>query len=311
MTDKLIAEFSKIAQKTYSEQAKWFLNGFWNDGASQESEKIWSFAQKFIELDEKKKKEGNELDEFSTHRFLESLGETLTVVAMRERLRQIDLDFNKKVALIEYLTVRYHKTVKQIVDAPQGDQTEINKAQAKLDVAQKSLEEVQKQLEEQKKIIESQKIAEENLKRSEEELRVAIAELQQQEQTYKKQVETLEAKSKDPNASTVAKNKAANELAQLKGEDPLPLRKSKITQDAALRKVEREKKIVAEAIAAAEDKARKVEEAVREAEAKFNEAQEYLERVKKNGGSANGAIWWMERELKEAQKYLPKSKQKN
>ena len=67
---------------------------------------------------------GNELDEFQTHRFLEGLGETLTVVAMRDRMRQIDLDFNKKVALIEYLTVRYGKNVKQIVDAPQGDQTE-------------------------------------------------------------------------------------------------------------------------------------------------------------------------------------------
>ena len=120
---------------------------------------------------------------------------------------------------------------------------------------------------------------------------------------------TLEQKSKDPNASTVARSKAANELAQLKGEDPLPLRKSKITQDAALRKVEKEKKIVAEAIAAAEDKATKVEAAVREAEVKFNEAQEYLQRVQQNGGSANGALWWMERELKEVQKYLPKSKQ--
>jgi hypothetical protein len=27
------------------------------------------------------------------------------------------------------------------------------------------------------------------------------------------------------------------------------------------------------------------------------------------GGSPQGAIWFMERELKEAQKYLPKSKQ--
>jgi phage-related tail protein len=127
----------------------------------------------------------------------------------------------------------------------------------------------------------------------------------------------LEQKSKDPNASTVAKSKAANELAQLKGEDPLPLRKSKLTQDAALRRVEKEKKLVAEAIErtkaalrAAEEKARQVEAAVRDAENKFQEASEYLEHVKKNGGTANGAIWWIERELKEAQKYLPKSKQR-
>jgi hypothetical protein len=55
---------------------------------------------------------GNELDEFQAHKFLESLGESLTVVEMRERLRKIDLDFNKRVALIEYLTVRYNKVKK-------------------------------------------------------------------------------------------------------------------------------------------------------------------------------------------------------
>jgi hypothetical protein len=69
-----------------------YLNGFWTEGAQQESENIWKFAQKFIELDDKKKAEGCELDEFQAHKFLESLGETLTVVALRERLRKIDLD---------------------------------------------------------------------------------------------------------------------------------------------------------------------------------------------------------------------------
>jgi len=36
-----------------------------------------------------------------------------------------------------------------------------------------------------------------------------------------------------------------------------------------------------------------------------------LEEVKKKGGVAYGAIWWMERELKEKEKYLPQRKQKN
>lgn len=34
-------------------------------------------------LDEKKKAEGNELDEFQAHKFLEYLGETLTVIQVR------------------------------------------------------------------------------------------------------------------------------------------------------------------------------------------------------------------------------------
>jgi hypothetical protein len=40
----------------------------------------------------------------------------------------------------------------------------------------------------------------------------------------------------------VARNKAAAELAQVKNENPLPLRRAKITQDAALRKVEKDGK---------------------------------------------------------------------
>lgn len=65
----------------------------------------------------------NELDEFQAHKFLEAFGETLTVVALREQLRKIDLDVNGKMGLLEYLAFKYDKTVKQILDAPQGDNT--------------------------------------------------------------------------------------------------------------------------------------------------------------------------------------------
>ena len=48
---------------------------------------------------------------------------------------------------------------------------------------------------------------------------------------------------------------------------------------------------------------------VQEAEARLQEAQQLLEEAKTKSGTPHGAIWWMERELKEAQKYLPKKKQ--
>jgi len=35
-----------------------------------------------------------------------------------------------------------------------------------------------------------------------------------------------------------------------------------------------------------------------------------LEKAKKKSGTSYGSIWWMERELKDAQRFLPKSKQK-
>jgi len=148
----------------------------------------------------------------------------------------------------------------------------------------------------------------------------------------------LESRSQDSSLTTVARNKSAAELAQLKQENPMPLRKAKITQEAALRKVEKQRKAAEQATAiaqgsseaadaaerAAEEAARfaeeaalecerqaqRVEESVRETEKKLQEAMDFLEEVKKKGGISFGAIWWMERELKETQKYLPKSKQK-
>ena len=58
-----------------------------------------------------------------------------------------------------------------------------------------------------------------------------------------------------------------------------------------------------------EEQTRRVEQAVQDVEQKVREAEAFLEEAKSKGGVAHGAIWWMQRELKEAQKYLPKSKQ--
>jgi hypothetical protein len=77
---------------------------------------------------------------------------------MRDRLRQIDLDFNRRVALIEYLTVRYQKTVDQVVNSPQGDNGEkLAAAQEKFDAVQKAYAEVSIQLEEQQRALSAQK----------------------------------------------------------------------------------------------------------------------------------------------------------
>ena len=44
-----------------------------------------------------------ELDEFQCHQFLEKRGETLTVADLRDKLREIDIDSNGRVAFLEYL----------------------------------------------------------------------------------------------------------------------------------------------------------------------------------------------------------------
>jgi len=309
MDKEIKGKFFELTRMKYEEQAKWFLNAFWNAGIQGECESVWKFSQKFIELDSKKK-EGNELDEFWSHKFLESLGETLTVISLREKLRQIDMDANGKMALLEYLLFKYAKAPKDVITAPQGENPEeLQAAQVRLDAVQLALNDLLKQLEDQQKALAEQRRAEEEVRKSEEDLRQAVQALTSQEQAYQNQLKELERKSTDTGASVVSKSKAAAELAQLKQENPLPLRKAKITQEAALRKVEKERKVAEAATAAAEAQAKHVEASVRETEARYQEAVEALEEVKKKGGVAYGSIWFMEREMKEMQKYLPKRKQ--
>lgn len=254
--------------KNYADQAVWFLNGFWGEGAYENAEKIWDYTQKAIELDEAKGKDGNELDEFQAHRHLEAFDNTMTVIRMRQELREIDQDNNGKMSIIEFLAHHFKKPIPDVANAPQGGDPEAIAA------AQRAVAEVQEAL--------AQVQAELKL------LKAAQAELKAQEDAYAAKIRELEAASTDTSKGIVQRNKAANELAQLKAEDPLPLRKAKITNDAAVRRVEK-----AEA----------------QLLVKLEEATEELRRIKQSGGAANGQMWWMERELFEADKYLPTNKQ--
>jgi len=181
---------------------------------------------------------------------------------------------------------------------------------------------------------------------AEDELKAALADLKSQEDAYAKKTKELEQKSE---GSGVAAMRAKNELAQHLGEDPLPLRKAKLTTEAATKKAEKARvaaedsskvaqkaKDEAEAAAAqaqaakaAADNAHKVaqkakeeaeaaaaqaeadrvaaEAAVVEAEKALEEAQEALEAAKKKGGPTHGTFWWLEREIAERKKYMPKT----
>lgn len=55
-----VEKFKAVTKLTYFEQAKFFLNAFWNEYQG-EAENIWKYAWKFVELDLDKKKEGSDL----------------------------------------------------------------------------------------------------------------------------------------------------------------------------------------------------------------------------------------------------------
>jgi len=114
---------------------------------------------------------------------------------------------------------------------------------------------------------------------AQQELESALAEVQAQEHAYNEKKADLERKSEE--GGIVSRNKAKAELAQHLAEDPLPLRRAKITAEAALKKAERATEAAvaarhsAEQSAAASSKAR--EAADRDAKA-ASEARVIAER---------------------------------
>jgi len=423
--------FAAICQKKHTDQAKWFLNGFWG---KCDEEKIWEWTHHFMELQTGKKvlygaknyeiEEGCDLDEHQSHRFLERIGEVLTVKELRAKLKKLDIDSNNRLCLTEYLVNKYGKTGKALVEAPQGgvDPDLLDAAQAQCDDAKASLDTASvtaqaakqnnleakktaqiaadkleksniaakeasvalekankeaeeagtaksfsdRKAEEAKTATKNQEEVEQNLKNIEAEVKSAVQSLEAAELAQNLKIKKLEDKLKDKNLSTVKKGSFVYQLAQLKEEDPMPLRKARITQTAALKKqkkatkaakkvtekcvqaqeaaekassdAEQAKKEADDAAAAsakaktqadnaeseaaeaknnadhaqqlAEESEAKAKDAVEEADKKFKAANENLNKLKNSDEPPNGAIWWMQRTLKEQEKYMPRRKKK-
>jgi len=148
-------KWEELSGKCFKDQAIWALNGFW-DKMEKDAELVWTWTQKMGELHQEKHAEGCDLDEFWSHKFLETLGETMTVIEMREKFRKIDADFNKRMSMLEYLMFRYSIEPHAMITAPQGgDQEQINKAQAMVDSAQKAVDAMNAALADAQKAVEA------------------------------------------------------------------------------------------------------------------------------------------------------------
>jgi len=126
-----MAAFNSVCQKTYSQQAQFFLNAFWPEVGSK-AEQIWGHWGKIKELDLQQynalptgKKpethsEGQALDEFWSHKFLESIGKTLSVVEFRQEFKKIDANCDKNMGIVEFLLWEYKLSVDELMKRPQG-----------------------------------------------------------------------------------------------------------------------------------------------------------------------------------------------
>merc|ERR1719189_2108297 len=89
-----------------------------------------------MELD-KKSERGSCLDEFQSHRLLEKQGQVLTVVAMRKALKEIDLDTDNKMSLIEFCVWKYKVDIEELMTRPQGVSKELEAAEEKINQIQR------------------------------------------------------------------------------------------------------------------------------------------------------------------------------
>jgi chromosome segregation ATPase len=317
-------KLNALIARNYKEQAIWFLNAFWDAFASQEAERIWSYVNKCNSLDLDKHEEGNGLDEVRAHKFLEEFGETLTVMALREKLRQTGAitatDRPKAVPIIHYLLFRYNVDWHALVNTSGDNSAEIAEAQRLLDQVISSFQEADRQAKiardaenEAKREEEAARKEEAPFKAAQEEVDAALAEVKRQEDARNTKTEQLQKQSEE--GGVVQQNKAKALLAQHLQEDPLPLRKAKVTLEASLKKAEKARapfeaatKRAEEARRVAEAARQKADDAVDDAQLKVKAAEDYMDEVKKKPGTPHGAIWWLERKLQEQKSYLPERK---
>ena len=160
----------ELSQKNYLEQTHWFLNAYWAaegkkirfDDKPEECEKVWNMYHTMCKLDKEKGKDGNEIDEFGAHIFLEKTVGAITVKKMREVLVEIDVDFNQQVSLTEALIYTYKIDYKYLVTAVIDDSEAkalINAAKAAVELAMQRLQESKAAAEEAARAAEAAKAA--------------------------------------------------------------------------------------------------------------------------------------------------------
>lgn len=316
MAEKDHQLLAELNQKTYANQAKWFLNTLWAERFADDEaarEKIWTFCQNMIKLDKVNGAKGTGLTEIVAHIFLEKNTDSQTWTEFRDKMREIGFE-HKLVSLLNFFIFNYkldfHKLVNTVSGLDEDAEMKMAEAQAKLDEAQEALDACVKAQQEADEAAAQAAQALEDQKEAEAEVKAGLEAIEAEESKKAALMAKLKARSEDDSLGVVKKGKAFQEFKKLEGEDPLPLREAKIKQGAKVRKMKRATKACKKAEKKAAQAAEAAEAAVNEARDSLQRAEEFLIEVKAAcaGGTNDGILWWMDRELAEARKYLPKGK---
>ncbi len=157
----------------------------------------------------------------------------------------------------------------------------------------------------------------------------ALEELKSQEEEAEKKASDLEKIVDDITVGNVKRQKAKVELSAIKNEDPLPLRSAKLNNEAAVKKLNKSaenSRMAAEVAISSKEKAKtakneaevanqeaieaadKAREAIPIAKEAFKQLREMLVEMMSGETAPRGAMFYIDREMKHAEKYIPRGK---
>jgi len=135
--DAALKKFGKVVEKkSFKGQAIFFLNAMWHEH-SDEAEKFYALRLLFEEIagDTNKASDGmHDLNDVGAARVFERMKETMTAIERRNKFRDIDIDGNNRMGLLEYAVYKYKVDVKTLMNRPQGTNEAVKKAQKALRV---------------------------------------------------------------------------------------------------------------------------------------------------------------------------------
>jgi len=150
LDEKSLAAFSVACKKTFSEQAQFFLNAFWEEFGDQ-AESIYSVGWEKIKIADMRWRnvsyvhlyqEGNDLDFdmglyffeillkfYDDHKdgprwkseYPKSVPKEMTAIVRKKELRErVDVNFDGRISFLEYLLYQYNASPKDLMDRSSG-----------------------------------------------------------------------------------------------------------------------------------------------------------------------------------------------
>ena len=117
----ILEKFRAVNEKPYADQAIFYLNAFWAEGAEAEAETVWGLAELFAKEDHVKGKNGNELNPIQAFNLLQKHNKTMTALELKALLRKVDYDANGEMSLAEYLVGFNNRDPIKFITNPQGE----------------------------------------------------------------------------------------------------------------------------------------------------------------------------------------------